>query len=272
MNMNREFDGAKRLKQVWLLAFVVLVCPLLFQMRVCRADDEPPLPLPPPPPAEPEPETEEKAVLPAAAKPKPAAAIAAARQISEGIRWVADQVRPSVVWMRGASLCSGVAVDPDGYILGILGATGNGAVNVTLGGKTYQGKVVASDASADLALVKIDAKNLPVARLGDSDTMQVGDFVLCVGAPFGFPQSVTAGIISYKNRKRKLDTPLLQHSVPMDPNNVGSPLVNVEGEVIGLSRSIAGGNFIGIGYAVPINAFKQKLLKQVPLGKNQTKN
>jgi serine protease Do len=166
--------------------------------------------------------------------------------------------------MRGATLCSGVIVHADGYILTVLYAAGNGAVSVSHDGKNYQGKVVATDAAADLALVKIDAKNLPVVRLGDSDAMEVGDIVIGVGAPFGFEQSVTTGVISYKNRKRKPEVPLLQNTVATDDKNAGAPLVNVNGEVIGIGWAINGNNFVGLGYAVPINAFKQKLQKQIP--------
>ena len=156
---------------------------------------------------------------------------------------------------------SGFIVDPKGYIL-----TNNhvieGATRITVGllsGEKYRGKVVGVDDETDVAVIKIEsARDFPTVRLGDSNAAQVGDWVLAVGSPFGLDQTVTAGIISKKER----ETPsfsafqrFLQTDAAINRGNSGGPLVNMHGEVIGMNSQIATstGDYNGIGFALPAN-------------------
>jgi serine protease Do len=167
------------------------------------------------------------------------------------------------------SLGSGVIVDPKGFILTnehvIDGAT---KIQVTLnGGNTkYAAQLIGKDDETDVAVVKIDAgRALPTARLGNSDGVQVGDWVLAFGSPFGLQSSVTAGIISAKDRSNIGQQ--LQHFIQTDaainPGNSGGPLVNMAGEVVGINTAIytGGRSFEGVGFALPsstaINVYNQ---------------
>ena len=166
--------------------------------------------------------------------------------------------------MRERSLGSGVIVDPRGYII-----TNNHVVDkadkirVNLMGDpetvTYPATVVGVDAETDLAVIKIDAKKtLPASRLGNSDAMQVGDWVLAIGSPFGLNQTVTAGIISAIGRNivpgRQFES-FIQTDAAINPGNSGGPLVNMNGEVIGINTAIytSGGGYQGVGFAMPSN-------------------
>jgi serine protease Do len=159
---------------------------------------------------------------------------------------------------------SGFIIDPKGYIL-----TNNhvidGATRITIGlltGERFRGKVVGIDKETDLAVIKIDApRDLPVMKLGDSNVAQVGDWVLAIGSPFGLEQTVTAGIISKKER----DTAnfsnfqrFLQTDAAINRGNSGGPLVNMHGEAIGVNSQIATltGDYNGIGFALPSNEAK----------------
>jgi S1-C subfamily serine protease len=210
---------------------------------------------------------------PVATPAQPAApqeSLQTARDLSEAIRWCADQIKPATVVIQSRQIASGFFVDSRGYILTALGSLSNGeAVKVAIGAEAQpqrDGKVVAVDSASDLALVKIDGANFPVARLGDSDQARIGEFVIAVGAPFGFSQSVTCGVVSFRARKvGTVETPMIQASVPFDAGGSGAPLLNAEGEVIGVCRSTrANAPFAGNAYAVPINAFKARLLGQIP--------
>src|SRR5213075_2072326 len=167
------------------------------------------------------------------------------------------------------SLGSGVIVDRKGYIL-----TNNHVVDqatriqVQLNGDTarYTAKVVGVDEETDLAVIKIDAsKELPVAKLGNSDGVQVGDWVLAIGSPFGLQATVTAGIISAKDRGgvgRQFQK-FLQTDAAINPGNSGGPLVDLAGEVIGINTAIITGSrgYEGVGFALPsstaINVYNQ---------------
>jgi serine protease Do len=168
------------------------------------------------------------------------------------------------------SLGSGVLVDPAGYIL-----TNNHVidqadkVNVQLSdGTEYKAEIVGRDAKTDLAVLKITGKGkFPVVVLGDSDDMKVGDWVLAIGNPYKFLESVTHGIVSALGR-RNLHNPeeaevedyvdFIQTDAPINPGNSGGPLVNLKGEVIGINTMIASqtGSNIGIGFAIPSNLAK----------------
>src|ERR687884_1833219 len=156
---------------------------------------------------------------------------------------------------------SGFIVDPKGYILTnqhvVEGAT---RIIVRLqDGEEYRGTVKGIDEETDVAVVKIDApKDLPTAKLGNSDDVQVGDWVLAIGSPFGLDQTVTAGIISKKERQAAAFTSFqqfLQTDAAINRGNSGGPLVNMRGEVIGINSQIATstGDYNGIGFALPAN-------------------
>lgn len=157
------------------------------------------------------------------------------------------------------SLGSGVIVDKRGYILTnnhvVEGAT---KVQVQLNADTtrYTAKVVGTDEDTDLAVIKIDAnKELPVAKLGNSDGVQVGDWVLAIGSPFGLQATVTAGIISAKDRTNigQQFQRFLQTDAAINPGNSGGPLVDLSGQVIGINTAIITGSrgYEGVGFALP---------------------
>ena len=159
---------------------------------------------------------------------------------------------------------SGVIYDKSGLI-----ATNNHVVEgaqeiiVSLSdGRTMKGKVLGADAATDLAVVKIDADNLPVAEFGDSSTLQVGEPAIAIGNPLGleFRGSVTAGIISALNRSIEIGDrkyTLIQTDAAINPGNSGGALVNADGEVVGInSAKIAVSTVEGIGFAIPINTAK----------------
>ena len=165
------------------------------------------------------------------------------------------QRRPS----RGIG--SGFIINPKGYILTNHHVIED-AARITVGlqsGEKYRGTVVGVDPETDVAVIKIDApKDLPTVTLGDSNAAQVGDWVLAMGSPFGLDQTVTAGIISKKER----ETPyfnvfqrFLQTDAAINRGNSGGPLVNMRGEVIGMNSQIATstGDYNGIGFALPAN-------------------
>jgi serine protease Do len=161
-------------------------------------------------------------------------------------------------------LGSGVIVSADGTILTnnhvIEGAE---KVQVEMTDKrSFEAKVIGADKLSDLALLKIDAKDLPYLNFGDSDRVRVGDVVLAIGNPLGIGQTVTAGIISAKGRRTGLSDgsfeDFLQTDAPINEGNSGGPLINVTGEMIGINSQIlsrTGGN-IGIGFSIPSNMAK----------------
>ncbi|RLE22688.1 MAG: hypothetical protein DRJ08_03765 [Acidobacteria bacterium] len=154
---------------------------------------------------------------------------------------------------------SGVIVSADGYIITNNHVVKNAdKVKVTLENddKKYDAKIIGTDPEIDIALLKIDAKNLPVAHLGDSDALKVGEWVTAIGNPLGYSHSVTAGIVSGKGRR--LSTGMesfIQTDAAINFGNSGGPLVNMSGEVVGINTAISaqGQN---IGFAVPINMVK----------------
>ena len=159
---------------------------------------------------------------------------------------------------------SGFIIDPKGYIL-----TNNhvidGATRITIGlltGERFRGKVIGVDKETDLAIIKVDApRDLPVMKFGDSNAAQVGDWVLAIGSPFGLDQTVTAGIISKKERDSQQFTNFqrfLQTDAAINRGNSGGPLVNMHGEAIGVNSQIATltGDYNGIGFALPSNEAK----------------
>ena len=173
-------------------------------------------------------------------------------------------------------LGTGVIVSQDGSIL-----TNNHVVRdadeVTVklsDGRSFAAKVVGSDEKTDLAVVKIDASGLVPAELGNSDAIEVGEWVLAIGNPFGLDHTVTAGIISGKGRAGMGISDyedFLQTDAAINPGNSGGPLVNLEGKVIGINTAIASqtGGSMGIGFAIPINMARSVMEKLVKTGKVQ---
>src|SRR5216110_878434 len=169
------------------------------------------------------------------------------------------------------SLGSGVIVTNEGHII-----TNNHVVDqvdeidVQLSdGRTEKARLVGADDQVDLAVLKIDNPGTKPLKLADSDTVQAGDFVLAIGNPFGFDETVTDGIISSKMRPNRTDAfgDLLQTNAAINPGNSGGPLINLRGEVIGINTAIISpsGGSQGIGFAIPSNTVRtalESLLKQ----------
>jgi len=152
---------------------------------------------------------------------------------------------------------SGFILTSDGYIMTnahvIAGADD---VTVTLTDKReFKAKVIGSDKRSDVAVIKIDAKNLPVSRIGDVSKLRVGEWVMAIGSPFGLDNTVTAGIVSAKQRDTGDYLPLIQTDVAVNPGNSGGPLINMRGEVVGINSQIysRSGGFMGISFAIPID-------------------
>jgi serine protease Do len=170
--------------------------------------------------------------------------------------------------IRERSLGSGVIVDAKGYIVTNRHVVEKAdRIRVKLQddppGMLHDAKVVGSDQETDLAVIKIEGdKPLPVAKLGNSDSMQVGDWVLAVGSPFGLQETVTAGIVSAKGRnivpQRQFQS-FIQTDAAINPGNSGGPLVNMAGEVIGINTAILTDTnaYAGVGFALPSNTVAQ---------------
>ncbi len=174
--------------------------------------------------------------------------------------------------MRGKG--SGFIVTGDGYILTnnhVIDGPANIRIEVTLSdGSTHPARVIGRDPTFDLAVIKIDAEGLPTIPLGDSDKVEVGEWAIAIGNPFGFESSVTVGVISAKNRSvraRDLNFDgFLQTDAAINPGNSGGPLLNLDGEVVGINTAIIP-YAQGIGFAVPVNMAKQIMEDLVKFGK-----
>jgi len=118
-----------------------------------------------------------------------------------------------------------------------------------------RGKLIGSDRRTDVALVKVEAANLPFMTIGDSERLRVGEWVLAIGSPFGLDNTVTAGIVSAKSRDTGDYLPFIQTDVAVNPGNSGGPLINLSGEVVGINSQIYSrtGGFMGISFAIPID-------------------
>lgn len=157
------------------------------------------------------------------------------------------------------SLGSGFIVSDDGYIL-----TNNHVVQgadeiiVRLNDRReLEAVLIGADPSSDLAVLKVDADDLPTVELGNSDKLDVGEWVVAIGSPFGFDYSVTAGIVSAKGRSLPNENyvPFIQTDVAINPGNSGGPLFNLDGQVVGINSQIytRSGGFMGVSFAIPIN-------------------
>lgn len=204
-----------------------------------------------------------------------------ARGLSEAFRHAAETIGPSVVHItqinrvivrrnffdpgearfQPTGLGSGIIVSPDGHILTNNHVIANAErLTVKLSDqRELPAAILGTDPASDLAVLKVDASSLPVARFADSDALHVGEWVLAVGSPFGFDNTVTAGIVSAKGRvglAAQTDEryeEFIQTDAAINPGNSGGPLVNLEGRVVGISNQIAtrSGGSVGLGFAIP---------------------
>ncbi|MFQ5823808.1 MAG: DegQ family serine endoprotease [bacterium] len=180
---------------------------------------------------------------------------------------------------RQRGLGSGVIVEPNGYILTNYHVIKEAdEINVVIDKKEYDAKVIGQDPATDVAVIKINKNSLPVANLGDSDKLEVGEWVLAIGNPFdiSLEHTVTAGIISAKGRSNlNLSGELryqdfIQTDAAINPGNSGGALINLRGELIGLNTAIIPGNTggnLGIGFAIPINMAKRVMDELIAHGK-----
>ncbi|MDQ0016649.1 serine protease Do [Variovorax boronicumulans] len=168
---------------------------------------------------------------------------------------------------------SGFIVDPSGIIITNAHVVKD-AKEVTVkltDRREYRAKVLGADAKTDIAVLKIDAKNLPVLALGNTKDLKVGEWVLAIGSPFGFENTVTAGVVSAKGRSLPDDSyvPFIQTDVAVNPGNSGGPLLNTRGEVVGINSQIysRSGGYQGVSFAIPIDVAVQVKDQIVATGK-----
>ena len=158
---------------------------------------------------------------------------------------------------RPRGVGSGFILSADGYIMTNAHVVdGADELVVTLTDKReFKGKVVGMDKRSDVAVVKIDASGLPAVRIGDVSRLRVGEWVMAIGSPFGLDNTVTAGIVSAKQRETGDYLPFIQTDVAINPGNSGGPLLNLRGEVVGINSQIysRSGGFQGISFAIPID-------------------
>jgi serine protease Do len=160
---------------------------------------------------------------------------------------------------EGVSLGSGLILSPDGYILTCAHVVEDAReilVRLT-DRREFSARLIGADRRSDVALLKIEAANLPRAVIGDPARVQVGEWVLAIGSPFGFDSSATTGIVSAKGRNLPNENyiPFIQTDVAINPGNSGGPLFNLKGEVIGINSQIFSrtGGFMGLSFAIPID-------------------
>lgn len=158
---------------------------------------------------------------------------------------------------------SGFIISADGLILTnhhVVDGADEIKVRLT-DNREFTGKVLGSDAKTDIAVVRIDAKDLPYLTMGNSDELKVGEWVAAIGSPFGLDNTVTSGIVSAKSRKLPSDqyVPFIQTDVAVNPGNSGGPLFNMKGEVVGINSQIfsTSGGFMGLSFAIPSNLAMQ---------------
>jgi len=157
------------------------------------------------------------------------------------------------------SLGSGFVIDSDGYILtnNHVVADADQILVLLSDRRELKARLVGSDPRSDIALLKVDAHNLPVVKIGDSDKLKAGQWVMAIGSPFGFDHSVSAGIVSALGRNLPSESyvPFIQTDVAINPGNSGGPLFNLDGEVVGINSQIYSrtGGFMGLSFAIPID-------------------
>ena len=178
--------------------------------------------------------------------------------------------------VRPHSLGSGFIISEDGYLLTNNHVVENAdRVLVRLNDRReLEAEVIGTDPRSDLALLKVEADGLPTVKIGDSENLAVGEWVLAIGSPFGFDYSVTAGIVSAKGRtlrdeNNEIYVPFIQTDVAINPGNSGGPLFNLEGEVIGINSQIytRSGGFMGVSFAIPIDVAMEVVRQLKEAGK-----
>jgi len=158
---------------------------------------------------------------------------------------------------QNSGVGSGFIISADGYVMTnahVVDDADN--IYVTLTDKReFKAKLIGADDRTDIAIVKISAANLPAVTIGDSNKLRVGEWVLAIGAPFGLDNTVTEGIVSAKGRETGDYLPFIQTDAAVNPGNSGGPLINMQGEVIGINSQIYSrtGGFMGIAFAIPID-------------------
>ncbi|MFZ5486431.1 MAG: DegQ family serine endoprotease [Pseudomonadota bacterium] len=165
--------------------------------------------------------------------------------------------RPQPQEEQPVGLGSGFILSADGYVMTNAHVVeGADEVIVTLTDKReFKAKIIGSDKRTDVALVKINATGLPAVKVGDVNRLRVGEWVIAIGSPFGLENSVTAGIVSAKQRDTGDYVPFIQTDVAINPGNSGGPLINMRGEVVGINSQIysRSGGYMGISFAIPID-------------------
>ena len=158
----------------------------------------------------------------------------------------------------GVGLGSGFIISEDGYVLTNAHVVAGDEVTVRLADakREFKAKVIGADERTDIALLKIEAKGLPTVKLGKSAALQPGEWVAAIGSPFGFENTITAGIVSATGRSLPAETyvPFIQTDVAVNPGNSGGPLINLAGEVVGVNSMIYSqtGGYMGVSFAIPI--------------------
>ncbi|MGE0268944.1 MAG: S1C family serine protease [Candidatus Omnitrophota bacterium] len=192
---------------------------------------------------------------------------------SRAVIHVVDQIGPAVVsinvgWriqergMQHGGAGSGVLFAPDGYILTNSHVVHNATkLSVVLNnGETFEAEPVGDDPATDLAVIRVNASNLPFARIGDSDTLRVGQLAIAIGNPLGFQSTVSTGVVSatgrhLRSQQGRLIENIVQHTAPLNPGNSGGPLVDSQGKVIGINVAVI---YMaqGLSFAIPANTAK----------------
>ena len=174
------------------------------------------------------------------------------------------------------SLGSGVIIDPAGYVVTNYHVISRGArIRVTFeDGSDFVARVVGTDSDSDLAVLKIDGRrDLPFATLGSSDDLMIGETAIAIGNPFGLSQTVTTGVVSAIHRAIRADNrtyyDFIQTDAAINPGNSGGPLVNADGELMGINTAIYGNGSQGIGFAIPIERAKRVALDLIKHGEVQ---
>lgn len=179
---------------------------------------------------------------------------------------VADEIAAlrglSPVGVTDEEVGSGVIVAADGVIVTNYHVVANShQIDVTLSdGRRFTAELAGADPATDLAVLRIDCRDLPAASWGDSDSIEVGEMVWAIGSPFGLDRTLTYGIVSAVGRRGVLDSPyqeFLQTDASINPGNSGGPLVDVHGRVVGITTAIVGKDYSGIGFAIPSNTARQ---------------
>ncbi len=162
---------------------------------------------------------------------------------------------------RTQGVGSGFIISEDGYILTnahVVSGANEVTVRLADAKREFSAKVIGADERTDVALIKVDASGLPVATLGKSTNLEAGQWVAAIGSPFGFANTITAGIVSATQRALPAETyvPFIQTDVAVNPGNSGGPLINLAGEVVGINSMIYSrtGGYMGVSFAIPIEA------------------